>query len=349
MTHQKFDVFLAHNSLDKPLIRIISEELKRFEITAWLDEERILPGQHFQDSIQQAISCVRSAAICIGCSGLGRWQRMELRSFIARCVENEIPVIPVLLPGVRSIPDSNIFLKDVNWVSFEKGIDNEDAIFLLAQGIRQRDRSTSYSNSSHSAVVSANATFEDLEREKEVLESFQKKKEFVAQQLSEHISDFEKYVETIQNQRESVEKRLAEIKDRITRINSLLLKEKSESLITAVEWIRDNQKRLADSAIRYVATDGTDPNDYCYSRFRLRLRQSLEIIEHCLITDDKDIWGLVERLTIPPHYTELTPEAIRHMQKRISRQSFTLEVKEKIDLSIEQIISCLNTLKEDSQ
>ncbi|NEP20038.1 MAG: TIR domain-containing protein, partial [Leptolyngbya sp. SIO4C1] len=50
----EFDVFLAHNSKDKPFVRLIAEELKRFGLKPWIDEEEILPGQYFQDAIQDA-------------------------------------------------------------------------------------------------------------------------------------------------------------------------------------------------------------------------------------------------------------------------------------------------------
>jgi hypothetical protein len=37
---------------------------------------------------------------------LGRWQALELQTFISQCVERNIPVIPVLLLGVAEIPEN---------------------------------------------------------------------------------------------------------------------------------------------------------------------------------------------------------------------------------------------------
>jgi hypothetical protein len=129
MSHQaQFDVFLAHNSQDKPQVRIIANELKRCGLKPWLDEEQIPPGRPFQDYIQKAIQSVKSAAIFIGPTGLGKWQIMELRSLIGKLVEADIPVIPVLLPGVDGIPDDLDFLKQLNWVSFTNGIDDTQAL-----------------------------------------------------------------------------------------------------------------------------------------------------------------------------------------------------------------------------
>ncbi len=135
MTEQQFDVFLAHSSKDKPLIRQIYRKLKDVGIQPWLDEEEIAPGTKFQDEIQQAIGRIKTTAIFLGQGGLGRWQALELKSFISQCVNRDIPVIPVLLPGVEEIPEELIFLQEFNAVLFRDGIDDENALFSLEWGI----------------------------------------------------------------------------------------------------------------------------------------------------------------------------------------------------------------------
>jgi len=130
----EFDVFLAHRSVDKDKVEAIGEALKQKGLTPWLDKEQIPPGRWFQDVIQQAIATVKSAAIFIGEQGLGRWEALELRSFISQCVERGIPVIPVLLPGVERIPDDLLFLRELNWVRFTT-INDPEAIKNLYWGI----------------------------------------------------------------------------------------------------------------------------------------------------------------------------------------------------------------------
>jgi len=137
MTDQQFDVFLAHSSKDKPLIRQIYCQLKARGIKPWLDEEEIAPGTSFQDEIQQAISQVKAAAIFLGQDGLGQWQALELRSLISQCIERDIPIIPVLLPGVDDVPESLIFLKEFQAVSFRKKLLKE-GISQLEWGITKR-------------------------------------------------------------------------------------------------------------------------------------------------------------------------------------------------------------------
>jgi hypothetical protein len=129
------DVFLAHNTVDQPLIEIISQKLKSRGLNPWLDKEQIPPGRWFQDVIQDTIKKISSAAIFISNNGLGRWQVVELRSFISQCVERKIPVIPVLLPGVEKIPTEFVFLNEFNWVKFKKDVNEEDALDNLIWGI----------------------------------------------------------------------------------------------------------------------------------------------------------------------------------------------------------------------
>ena len=136
MTEQLFDVFLAHNSVDKPHVRIIATKLREQGIKPWLDEEQIPPGMSFQDEIQKAIPLIKAAAIIIGTQGLGKWQIMELRSLITKFFDRKIPVIPVLLPGVDNIPGDLLFLQELNWVKFEQ-IDDPTAFYRLEWGITQ--------------------------------------------------------------------------------------------------------------------------------------------------------------------------------------------------------------------
>ena len=153
MTNQHFDVFLAHNSQDKPQVRAIAKQLKRRSLKVWLDEEQIPPGRPFQDVIQQALQNVSCAAIFIGLEGLGRWQILESRSLLTRFVDADIPVIPVLLPGVEGIPEHLLFLQELNYVKFENGIDDFEALDKLESGIRQKPVKSLLKNSRHFDIL----------------------------------------------------------------------------------------------------------------------------------------------------------------------------------------------------
>ena len=115
-----FDVFLAHNSTEKQFVRDLAEKLRHYALNPWLDEEQVPPGRWFQEVIEQAIPRIKSAAIVCGARGVGRWQALELRTFVSRCVDEDIPVIPVLAPGVSELPAAFVFLRELNWVRFEQ-------------------------------------------------------------------------------------------------------------------------------------------------------------------------------------------------------------------------------------
>ncbi|MBD2472675.1 toll/interleukin-1 receptor domain-containing protein [Nostoc sp. FACHB-145] len=160
----QFDVFLAHNTQDKPEVRVIALALKQRNIAYWIDEEQIPPGRSFQDEIQAAIPLVKSAAIFIGSQGLGCWQSWELKAFIAECVEKKIPVIPVLLPGVSSLPEDLVFLKQLRWVAFSNGVDDKAALDLLQWGITGENPQSSVQLEQKPGDIPPKIVLEEVER-----------------------------------------------------------------------------------------------------------------------------------------------------------------------------------------
>jgi hypothetical protein len=137
----EFDVFLAHNSIDKDQIKLINEKLKDRGMKTWLDVEQVRPGTSFQDAIQKAMSSIKSAAIFIGKHGLGNWQGLELKVILSMCLKQNIPVIPVLLPGVPDFPQDILFLNEFNYINIYDGeivneiVDNR-VLDLLEWGIK---------------------------------------------------------------------------------------------------------------------------------------------------------------------------------------------------------------------
>ncbi len=132
---QKFDVLLAHTSGDRSSVRQMARHLRFLGLEPWLDEEQIAPGRWVQDALQDAIRECFSAAIIIGPGGLGRWQEVETRALLEECVERDVPVIPVLLPG-GAIPARMLFLRQLNWVEFHDNLNDQGALNRLAWGVR---------------------------------------------------------------------------------------------------------------------------------------------------------------------------------------------------------------------
>jgi GUN4-like/TIR domain len=137
-------VFLAHNSQDKPQVRIVADALKQKGINTWLDEEQIPPGVLFQEHLQKAIAEIDYALIFIGKSGVGQWQAIEIQSFFSKLVRSRIPVIPVLLPGVKKLPDDMVFLRELNYVLFPDDIRDQNTINKIVWGITKQSSYIDY-------------------------------------------------------------------------------------------------------------------------------------------------------------------------------------------------------------
>jgi tetratricopeptide (TPR) repeat protein len=129
-----FDVFLSHNSRDKPVVEEICTLLKEQGLQVWLDKEQLRPGFPWQEGLEEGIQASRAVAVFIGLDGLGAWQEPEARAFIARSRREKIPVIPVLLPGCPESPQLTVFLEAFTWVDLRKEL-SEDGFARLVWGI----------------------------------------------------------------------------------------------------------------------------------------------------------------------------------------------------------------------
>src|SRR5204863_576796 len=76
-----FDVFLCHNSEDKPAVKEIGERLKERGILPWLDEWELQPGMPWQSVLEEQIGRIKAAAVFVGKHDRGPWQDMELQAF----------------------------------------------------------------------------------------------------------------------------------------------------------------------------------------------------------------------------------------------------------------------------
>lgn len=117
-----FDVFLCHNSEDKPAVKDIGERLKAEGLRPWLDEWELPPGRPWQPLLEKQIESIKAAAIFVGTSGVGPWQQMELDAFLREFVNRGSPVIPVVLPKTAKPPQLPVFLKGNTWVDFRQKI-----------------------------------------------------------------------------------------------------------------------------------------------------------------------------------------------------------------------------------
>jgi len=120
-----FDVFLSHNSSDKPTVRALKQALDKRGLRCWLDEEQLRPGLRGQNLREQGIKGSGSVAVCVTADGLGPWEKEEMEATLNLAVHDGCLIIPVLLPGALSKPELPMFLANRIWVDLRRGLDVE--------------------------------------------------------------------------------------------------------------------------------------------------------------------------------------------------------------------------------
>jgi nucleotide-binding universal stress UspA family protein len=115
-----FDVFLCHNSVDKPAVREIANPLIARGLRPWLDERELRPGLPWQPELEKQIKNIQSAAVFIGKSGRGPWQSLEIQGFLREFVKRQCSIIPVILADGKDDPDVPLFLGNMTWIDFRQ-------------------------------------------------------------------------------------------------------------------------------------------------------------------------------------------------------------------------------------
>ncbi|MFN6566298.1 TIR domain-containing protein [Dendronalium sp. ChiSLP03b] len=133
-----FDVFLSYNSEDKALVEQIANLLRERSLNPWLDNKEIRAGQRVQNALQEGIEQAKSAAIFLSLHGLGDWQKEELLLLNNRRTKKGITLIPVLLPGLNTIPEQTelLFLRELSWVRFIQSIHEKEPLERLTEAIK---------------------------------------------------------------------------------------------------------------------------------------------------------------------------------------------------------------------
>ncbi|MCL3781451.1 sigma-70 family RNA polymerase sigma factor [Prolixibacteraceae bacterium JC049] len=131
--------FLSHNHEDKEIIEQVGIKLRKEGITPWLDKWNLIPGDPWQEAIEEALDSCNTCIVFFGNNGVGPWQNEEMRIAIQRRVEDKqrsFRVIPVILPGAQKTSNIPLFLKRATWVEFDDNINDEKTFSLLLNGIK---------------------------------------------------------------------------------------------------------------------------------------------------------------------------------------------------------------------
>ncbi|MFL6263862.1 MAG: TIR domain-containing protein [Thermoanaerobaculia bacterium] len=102
-----YDVFLSHNSKDKPRVRKLAEDLRTAGLRVWFDEWVIKPGDDIYLAIERGLEAARAQVLCLSPTALGsEWVTIERSTVIFRDPTNAgRRFIPLLLADCE-LPDA---------------------------------------------------------------------------------------------------------------------------------------------------------------------------------------------------------------------------------------------------
>ena len=113
-----FDVFLSHNSKDKPQVRRLAERLRTAGFRVWFDEWIIQPGDDIYLTIEHGLEASRALILCLSPNALASdWVGLERSTVLFRDPSNKgRRFIPLLLADCE-LPDA---LRRYKYVDFRE-------------------------------------------------------------------------------------------------------------------------------------------------------------------------------------------------------------------------------------
>jgi hypothetical protein len=100
MANKEFDVFLSHNSGDKPWVIALKAALAERGVKVWLDRDEIRPGDLFIDALEHGIEQSRAVALIVSPEAVkSSWVKLEYQRamVLAGADAADLRVIPCLL------------------------------------------------------------------------------------------------------------------------------------------------------------------------------------------------------------------------------------------------------------
>jgi hypothetical protein len=113
-----YDVFLSHNSQDKPQVRKLAERLKKAGLRVWFDEWVIKAGDDIYLAIERGLEAARVQVLCLSPAALGsEWVTLERSSVLFRDPTNAGRRFVPLLLADCTLPDT---LRRYKYVDFRQ-------------------------------------------------------------------------------------------------------------------------------------------------------------------------------------------------------------------------------------
>jgi len=117
-TDFQYDVFLSHNSADKPRVRNLAERLKQVGLRVWFDEWVIKAGDDIYLAIERGLEAARVQVLCLSPAALGsEWVALERSTVLFRDPTNKGRRFVPLLLADSALPDT---LRRYKYVDFRQ-------------------------------------------------------------------------------------------------------------------------------------------------------------------------------------------------------------------------------------
>jgi tetratricopeptide (TPR) repeat protein len=120
-TDFSYDVFVSHNSKDKPRVRRLAERLKNAGLKVWFDEWILKPGDDIYLAIERGLESSRVLVLCLSRAAVGsEWVGLERSTVLFRDPSNtDRRFIPLLLEDCQ-LPDT---LRRFKYVDYRRASD----------------------------------------------------------------------------------------------------------------------------------------------------------------------------------------------------------------------------------
>lgn len=133
------DVFVSYSTKDKAFVSELVSYLKNENLSVWIDEGEILPGDRIRDKIHQGIFDARYLVVVLSENSIeSDWVQVELdAALLKEFRDKEVFVIPVLTGKI--VPESMPFdLQGKLYVDFRNRSDFNASANRLAESVEKR-------------------------------------------------------------------------------------------------------------------------------------------------------------------------------------------------------------------
>ena len=119
MNNQKPKIFLSYAHEDIGMAKRIYQDLKRYGLDVWFDNESLLPGQDWENEIEKAIETSKYFLVLLSSKGMSErgYVHKEIRlalNVFDRCPEDDIFMIPIRLDDCQP---AHRKIKKINWIN----------------------------------------------------------------------------------------------------------------------------------------------------------------------------------------------------------------------------------------